>query len=173
MFVFDRRGSVWWWQMGEGAVHQSHQRITPLGRYPLTGYKRTNWFQKILKWGLDWMLDRRAPSSQRATKNMLVVFMMNCSLASPATPLIDILQDEFYNLWVCSPQDPRSEHLSHHLHKNIWTCKIFYVNTPMGLIISGSVWLFDCWANGNTQPSHNLRPVWWGGAQECAGHYKE
>ena len=66
-------------------------------------------------------------------------------------PLIDIPRDEFYNLWVCSPQDPRSEHLSHHLHKNIWTCKIFYVNTPMSLIISESVWLFDCWANGNTQ----------------------
>ena len=58
---------------------------------------------------------------------------------------------------MCSPQDPRSEHLSHHLHKNIWTCKIFYVNTPMGLIISSlsdclTAESWECWANGNTQP---------------------
>ena len=44
------------------------------------------------------MSDRGAPSSQQASKNTLFVFMMNCSLASPATPLIDIPQDEFYNL---------------------------------------------------------------------------
>ena len=79
-------------------------------------------------------------------------------------PLIDIPRDEFYNLWVCSPQDPRSEHLSHHLHKNIWTCKIFYVNTPMGLIISSlsdcltaESWVLSKW---KYSASHNARPVW-------------
>ena len=93
--VFDRRGECVIMTDGRGSSPPITSEDHSLGSISANRIQTDKLISKDSKMRTG--LDVRVTSLKSAS-HMLVVFMMNCSLASPATPLIDIPQDEFYNL---------------------------------------------------------------------------